>query len=227
MVATIMPIYNIAPLFEGVICDSDLLPNLLLINDGSTDGSDIIIKKNGLRSVDHEVNKGKGAALITGFKEHLKNSAVTGILTIDGDGQHALDDAKLFIEAHKINPHKLLVGNRWHGKQRAPFARQMANRFSTWLIKRMSREKVIDSQCGYRLYPRKFIEKVIKNLPDGRFETETLLLLLAGRLKLPIENIPIKTFYSSETIRLSKYRGIYDSARIAKVLYRSITHQLD
>ena len=226
-VVFLLPVYNVAPLLKPVL---DALRaasyDVLAIDDGSTVGTSDVLRAAGVQTITHDVNRGKGTALRTGFRTILTRPEVTGVLTIDGDGQHDPVEAIHFLERHAANPDALLLGNRWHSGQAAPALRGSANQFSSWLVRRFSGEVVADSQCGYRLYPTSFLRRVVPTLPEMRFEIETFLLLQAGRLRAPVINIPIRTIYSSETLRLSKYRAVRDSLRIGRTLLAGVFHRL-
>lgn len=223
MVPALLPAYNVGPLLPAVLRACAVLPELLVVDDGSTDSTASVLASSNVPTITHPQNRGKGSALRTGFAALLARPEVTGILTLDGDGQHDPADAAQFFAAHTADSSALILGNRWHSGQRAPALRAFANGLSTGLIRLIARQAIRDSQCGYRLYPRALLERALPLLPEtGHYETETELLFLAARMGIPMRTVPVRTVYSAETQRHSNWRAVRDSLRISRVLLRAI-----
>lgn len=226
-VVALVPVYNPGVLLPGVLRACSALPELLVVNDGSTDETAAVLAASQIPTITHPENRGKGTALRTGFAALLARPDVTGVLTLDGDGQHDPAEAPRFFAEHARDPRALILGNRWHGSQRAPGLRGVANACSTWLIRRLSGLPILDSQSGYRLYPRSFLERALPLLADrGHFETETELLFLAARMGVPVQSVPITTQYTEEITRHSHWRAVRDSSRIARILSRNLRFRL-
>ena len=98
-----------------------------------------------------------------------------------------------------------------------PFSRRLSNRMTSWAVSRIAGCRIPDSQSGYRLI-RKDIFGMI-DLRTGKFDTESELLMKAGRLGLLIESVPIRTIYEGGG---SKIRPVADTFRFLKLFLRTL-----
>lgn len=200
----IIPSHNESNTIAGLISQVQSLKlGLVVIDDGSTDNTAVIAEKNGAVVIRNARNQGKGASLIRGFEYCLKNNFDAAI-TMDGDGQHLPEDIPNFISlAEKKEEIGLIIGNRMFNCGNMPFIRVMTNKFMSWLLSRIIRQKIYDSQCGFRLIKRKVLEEL--SLKTHKFEIESEIIIEAGRKRFKIESIPIQTVYRKERSHINPF----------------------
>jgi glycosyltransferase involved in cell wall biosynthesis len=188
-------------------------PSILVIDDGSTDATADRACEAGAEVIRHPVNKGKGAALHTGFQAALQR-AYDFVITMDADGQHAPDDIPGFLQACADGRTDVLVGTRMDRAKDMPFHRKLTNYFMSWLLSREMGQWVPDTQCGYRLYSA----RAIRNIPEGaqRFAAESEVLLVLANKGFRFGAVPIQVIYRDEK---SKIRPMLDTFRFFKMLH--------
>jgi glycosyltransferase involved in cell wall biosynthesis len=211
----VVPAVNEEKTIGGVIDGvKNHLEKIVVIDDGSSDRTGEIAEKHGAEVVRHEENMGKGQSLRDGFDRALK-AGCEAVIVLDGDGQHDPAEIPKFVERAEAGAAGIIVGNRMSGARGMPLLRRFTNRFMSFLISRVCGQRIPDSQCGYRLLKRPVLEKV--SLSTDCFETESEMLIRAGRAGFLIESVPVKTIYSRET---SKIRPLTDTVRFFRFIFR-------
>jgi len=183
---------------------------ILVIDDGSetTDYADL--RKAGWR-VERRPHGGKGAALKAGFSIALREG-YDWVITMDADGQHLPDDLGGFFDALASGRYDLVVGNRMHDPSTMPWLRKMTNRFTSWLLRRLTGVPMHDVQSGYRAISRKVLEQI--PLTTSHFDTEIEQLIRSARAGMRIGEVPIATVYNRAPSFISKTRDTYRFWRI-------------
>ncbi|MFX1565937.1 MAG: glycosyltransferase family 2 protein [Promethearchaeota archaeon] len=194
-------------------------PNIIVIDDGSTDNTQQIAEKAGATVLRHSQNRGKGAALRTGFN-HALQMGYDIIITLDGDLQHNPHSIPRFIS--KIHEgYDVVVGSRYATRsEEMPFARKLSNLITTQALRVFFKLPVTDSQSGYRAFRKKVLEVV--HVRDDGFAAETEILIDAQRAGFAITEVPIATNYGDEE---SKIRASRDIARWLLTLSRNLIPQ--
>lgn len=187
------------------------IADVLLVDDGSTDRTGEVAAAAGARVLRHEVNRGKGAALKTGFAWALENG-FDGVVTLDADGQHLPSEIPKFIRARRETSAELIIGSRRHLFAGMLPRRRLANTFSAWAIAMASGTEVDDSQSGFRLYSANLLRSV-RLVSDG-FDMESEVIIRAGRLGLKVITVPIELGFV-DGLSTSHYRPVADTLRIA------------
>jgi len=189
--------------------------NIIVINDGSTDTTNEILKD--FESMDivlHDINRGKGIALKTGFKR-AEEKAYKYAITIDSDGQHYPADLEKFLvelENRKTDdPELLLVGDRNMSQAGIPGQSSKGNRFSSFWYLVVTAQELKDTQSGYRLYPVRLINSL--KLITWKFELEIEVLVKSTWKKVEVKNIPIRVHYDPGE-RVTHFRPFWDIVRI-------------
>jgi len=189
--------------------------NVCVVDDGSFDATDAVCKDADVLYISHDVNRGKGAALATGFTFLLGRGAQR-IITMDADGQHAPEDLSVFIEASNTHDgNGLYIGARSMKIGTMPFARICSNRITSFILSQITGKKIVDSQCGYRLYGAALLDAV--NIEYPRFEMESEVIIKAAFLHFPIHFIQVQTLYLNESSHISHLK---DTIRWVK----AVTH---
>ncbi len=218
-IAIIIPAYNEEKYIEETVKRClEVLPDVVVIDDGSKDLTYSIAKKAGASVLRHKVNKGKGVALRTGFDYALEND-FSGIITIDADHQHNVDEIQKFINFLSLSKEDvdMLLGNRMKNAKNMPFIRYIANKFTSWLISKRSNTRIPDVQSGFRYISRKVLNNI--KTKTNRFETEPELLLRASLKGYKIVSIPISTIYYKGVI--SNVHPIKDAFMFLKMFVQS------
>lgn len=210
----LIPTYNNACTVAQVIADvKQYAPDIIVVNDGSTDRTSEILKGiDDIRVIEYKDNKGKGYALRLGLgKAHELGYRYA--ITIDSDGQHYADDIPVFAERIEQVPDSLLIGARNLTADNMPSKNTFANRFSNFWYKVETGKTLSDTQSGYRLYP---LDK-LKNLHyiTRRYEFEVEIIIRAAWRGVNVENVPVKVYYAPEGERVSHFRPLRDFARIS------------
>jgi len=197
--------------------------DLIIIDDGSSDRTVEIIEKfpkpvePRILLIKHKLNKGKGAALKTGFNFAVKNN-YSGVITLDADGQHNVSEIKYFINmAENENP-DIIVGSRFKNTRGMPFIRLATNFFTSWLISTIAGKKIDDVQSGFRYISSRALKNI--NLETKNFDTEPEMLLKASWLNYTIKNIPISTIYHKDFV--SHVNPVKDTIKFFKLVLRSL-----
>ena len=220
-VCVIIPTYNNARTLRGVV--EGVLrqtSSIIVVNDGSTDDTAHVLALCDpcISVVTHERNKGKGAALVSGFKEAVRQGFDYAI-TIDSDGQHFPSDLPLFLEAIRRHPDAIIVGNRFarsaSDDSRAHMNPQsrFANRFSNFWFTLQTGVRLPDTQTGYRAYPLHRLRWL--SLITSRYEAELELMVFATWNGVRLVSIPIQVYYPSQSERVSHFRPTTDFLRIS------------
>jgi len=110
----VIPMYNEATVVGGVVADLRReFPNVVCVDDGSSDGSQDIARQAGAVVIQHPINLGQGAALQTGFEYALQDPELDCIVTFDADGQHRVEDAKAMVERIRRGEADIVLGSRF------------------------------------------------------------------------------------------------------------------
>lgn len=200
----IIPVYNsaehISELLQKIWEVQERLPNrnfhVLIVDDGSQPPLPLY-RKPGLvvRQIRHEANRGKGAALQSGFRYFLDMDSIEPIVTMDGDLQHPPEYLPQFLKKFEMENSPVVVGYRRRNPKLMPLHRIVSNTLTSLIISGMTGQMVRDSQCGYRLYSRDVLEKM--TFTENRFHLESEMLIRCGWLGIPIDFTPIPTIYNS------------------------------
>ena len=210
----LIPAYNEAARVGDVVARTRPHVNeVVVIDDGSDDDTAAVAEKAGARVLRHERNRGKGGAIATALDDFERSKAEFAIF-LDADGQHDPAEIGKFVEAAERENADVVVGSRMEDVRHMPRARLWTNRFTSWVTGKLAGQKIADSQCGYRLLRRAVLKDF--KFSTARFETETEMLIQAGRAGRKITNVRIRTIY--ETGRASRIRPWRDTVRFFKLV---------
>ncbi len=211
----IIPTYNNATTVRQVIEEVEhYQSDIIVVNDGSTDNTTDILRDlaPSVIVITYEKNRGKGHALVTGFREAIKR-AFTHAITIDADGQHLASDIPRLIAATKDNPQGIIVGSRNLTEENMPRQNTFANKFSNFWFRLQTTIPLPDTQSGYRLYTLSALRGL--SLITSRYEAELELLVFAAWAGKAITSTPVSVYYPPDELRVSHFRPVYDFARIS------------
>jgi len=212
----IIPAYNEAARVTAVVAKAlPLVSEVVVIDDGSTDNTAAIAQAAGATVLRHEQNRGKGAAIATALEFFGKSNAEFAVF-LDADGQHDAAEIPHLVETAQATGAGIMVGTRMHDTASMPLVRRLTNRFTSWLTGRLAHQRIPDSQCGFRLLRRSVLADL--RLTTSGFETETEMLIQAGRAGHKLASVPIRTIYREG--RHSRIRPLRDTLKFIKLAGR-------
>lgn len=212
-ICVLIPTYNnektLKRVINGVL---DYTQNIIVVNDGSTDLTQLILSDYPQISIINlPENKGKGNAVKIGFRKAIELGFDFAI-TIDSDGQHYPDDIPVFVETLLAeNEDVLLIGNRNMSQDGIPRKSSFGNNFSNFWFWFETGIKLQDTQSGYRLYP---LNKIPKKYFTPKFEFEIEIIVRTAWKHIPVKNVPVKVLYDPAE-RVSHFRPFRDFTRIS------------
>ncbi len=188
----VIPAYQCAATIEAVVTDARChLEPVLVVDDGSDDGTGERAGLAGAEVLRHPRNRGKGVALQTGMR-HLAARGFTHALTMDGDGQHLGREIPKLLAASAADPTALVIGVRTIGTQSVEGLKLFGNRFANVAVRFAAGTHIGDTQSGFRVYPL----VAILSLPLGgeHFEYESTIAIHAARAGIPITSFPVDVY---------------------------------
>jgi glycosyltransferase involved in cell wall biosynthesis len=210
--AIIIPAYNAGDSLNSLLTRLlEFAPkhDIIVIDDGSQDGTAEAAKLSGVEVMIHQYNKGKGAALRSGFVWALRKG-YDAVITIDADGQHDPKYIPRLIDLIDTGHYDIVVGSRRKEFGRMSLARYLSNNITSVVVSILAGQRIADSQSGYRIIRAGVLKNV--KLETSRYQMESELLIKAGRQgfkigSLGITNIPGGTSHIShlkDTLRFIK-----------------------
>lgn len=194
---------------------------IIVVNDGSSQKCDSIFNAvrgmQGVTLLQHSVNKGKGCALKTAFKYIYDHYSDDGILTVDADGQHLIDDCLKVCKAWSENKGMLVTGSR-RFKGNVPLRSRIGNSITRGVFHLTTGKRVYDTQTGLRAFSIDQIPQML-SLAGDRYEYEINQLLYWCTSGIDIYEEPIETVYIDDN-QSSHFNTIRDSAKIYKVILK-------
>lgn len=152
----VVPVYNEGPVVAGVLREAlTVFPNIVAVDDGSTDDSAAQVATTGALLVRHPVNLGQGAALQTGIETALLLPHVRYFVTFDSDGQHDTADADAMVARLRADEADVVLGSRFlDGRTKPGLLKRIVLRGAVWLTNAQSGVKLTDAHNGLRALNR-------------------------------------------------------------------------
>jgi glycosyltransferase involved in cell wall biosynthesis len=219
----VIPAYNESTTIREVVQGAlRHLDTVIVVDDGSSDGTAERLSNLPVILLHHPENSGKAASLWHGMQVAL-NLGAKGIVTMDGDRQHDPNDIPRLIKAAEIHPDRLVIGSRLWNHEIIPKIRYRANRFANFWIAWASGQAMEDSQSGFRVYPAQLIRLCRFELSrDQSFVFESEIIIEAARHGFLCTFLPVQTTYSKNA-RPSHFRPVKDIARITRMVAWQLT----
>jgi glycosyltransferase involved in cell wall biosynthesis len=215
--AVAIPAFEAAPSIAAVVGRVLAIgAEVIVVDDGSEDGTGDAARACGVPVLSNPVNLGKGRALKLAF-DHLFASGYDAVVTLDADGQHPPEEIPKLLAPWRDGA-DLVLGTRAHLYGAMGRVRRASNGTSSWLISRVAGATLPDCQTGYRLYARNLIETI--GFPEARFEAESAVLVRAVRRGFRVVGVPVR-LDEADGRATSHYRPIVDSLRIAGAVARA------
>jgi glycosyltransferase involved in cell wall biosynthesis len=212
-IAALIPVLDGAGTIEAVVEGARRrVEHVVVVDDGSSDGSAERAREAGAEVLRQDRNRGKGAALRRGLA-HLLGRGFSHAFTLDADGQHLPDEMPVLLAEVERHPQAILLGARRCevGQEIAGWNR-FGNAFADWWVARAAGCELPDTQSGFRVYP---IAAVLDLGARGdRYAFESEVLILASLRGIEIVSREVAVYYPPPAERVSHYRPWSDSARI-------------
>lgn len=198
-ILVIIPAYNEASVIYQTIRSlcaeiQSLHADVLVVDDGSTDGTGSEALRAGVNLVTHVLNRGLGGAIGTGLmyaRKHHYDIAVT----FDADGQHEPTDIKKVIAPIKNDKADVVIGTRYHNSNKnMPWDRQLILRASNFFTYLLFGQQTTDSLSGFRAFNGQAIQQI--QIKTDRMEVSNELLSEIKRLQLRLTEVPITVIYT-------------------------------
>ncbi len=175
-------------------------PNIVGVDDGSSDGSGELMRQAGARVVSHSVNLGAGAALQTGIEYALLDPGALYLVCFDADGQHRVEDAEAMVDRARDQRLDLLVGSRFLGTAPTgmPLSRKVVLRAGRLFERVATGVALTDAHNGLRVLGRRFASSLSLSSSDMAYATE--LLEAVARLGVRYGEHPVEIRYSAYTL---------------------------
>ena len=218
----IVPIYNEATVIEDCIADlRTIFPNILVIDDGSTDDSASKAKRSGAQVIRHTLNVGQGLAISTGFKWVQGQNKFKNIVTFDGDGQHKAHDALRLVEELETSSLDIVFGSRFLGYERSntPVMKRIILRIVSKITNIMTGVKLSDAHNGLRALTVEASKAV--DLTQTGMAHASQMISLTRQANLKYHEIPVNVLYT--TYSRKKGQSILNSVNIVADLVWSET----
>lgn len=204
----VIPCYNESPGIRLLVHEvKRFVANVLVVDDGSRDGTAETARQAGAEVFIHSTRMGKGRSLVDGWRA-ARNAGYAWAITLDGDGQHSPKNIPRFLHKAEETGAPLVIGNRMSDPRGMPMVRRWVNRWLSRRISSLAGQPLADTQCGFRLVHLPTLEHVPIKAEHFEIESETVFQFAIRRLL--VEYVPIDVIYATE---MSKIRPLKDTVR--------------
>jgi glycosyltransferase involved in cell wall biosynthesis len=185
----VIPAYNAAETIAEVVRETlETGYPVIVVDDGSIDGTADRLQEMPAQVIGHSRNLGKGAALRSGFARALERG-FSAVVTIDSDGQHDPTAIPRLVAAAEENGSDILIASRATQFNEMAGLRSSWNRFGVWCMRKKTGFVITDSQSGFRYYSARLLKSVV--LASRGYEMEMELLMKAWRGGFTIGSLPV------------------------------------
>lgn len=214
----IIPAYDAESTVASVVeATARVVPEVLVIDDGSVDGTADAARRAGAGVLRLRAHRGKGVALRAGFARGVAGGAAA-VITIDADGQHDPAEIPRLLECWRTTGAGLVIGSRVHLEEGMRPVRRFGNHFARRALTLFSGVAVADAQSGFRLYDAALLRAVA--LRGARYEMESEVIVRAARAGFKVASTPIR-LAQVDGYETSHYRPWRDTARICVAVVRA------
>jgi glycosyltransferase involved in cell wall biosynthesis len=213
----LIPAYNAVATLRAVVdeCLAFTMP-LVVVDDGSTDGTAQVLDGLPVTLLTHSMNRGKGAALKTGFDWVIQQQH-DGVVTLDADGQHDPGAIPRLLAEVDKKGYDCLLASRHSQFEEMAGLRKVWNRFGVWCIRKRTGFEITDSQSGFRYYRSRLLQAV--QLEKNGYDLEMELLVKGWKAGFKIGSLPIPARVADGRAT-SHYRPVQDTWNICMTFLR-------
>lgn len=222
-VVAVIPAFNEAKTIAEVVTRTlGLVARVIVVDDGSSDGTLDCVQDLGVQAIRHDRNRGKGESLLTGIQA-AEEAGYDYVVTLDADGQHPPECIPQLVAL--ADPRIIVLGSRTASKDAIPMVRYCANQTANFFISWAAGHWVSDTQCGFRVYPVGLFREVrLRRRRASGFVLESEVLIEACRAGYRVKAVPVPALYASVLKRPSRFRPVRDTAATtAMVTWKILT----
>lgn len=219
--SVLIPAYNAENSIGDLITQLRQLQNapahIIVIDDGSSDNTKLIVEENRCSIFSFENNGGKGRALQKGFEIFIKNTKDTYLICMDADLQHSPKCIPIFLEQAGKSDGSLIIGNREIHPVKMPIMRYFSNKITSLILSVITKQKIKDSQCGFRLIPRKILQDI--HYKENGFQFESEFIIKCSKYNITVLFVDIPTIYNDHGSNINK---VGDTIKFMKLVFREL-----
>ena len=190
-----MPAYNEEKYIGTIVLQAKRhADEVIVLDDGSTDQTSGIAELAGATVICHEQNRGYGSAIQSIFAEARKRDADI-LIVLDADSQHNPNEIPLLIETVSGDC-DVVIGSREMQSQEIPRYRRVGQKILSGVTGFLSRQKLSDTESGFRAYSRKAIEEL--DLKETGMAVSSEIIKSASSKNLRIKEVPVSAIYTKD-----------------------------
>ena len=213
--AIVIPVFNHGATLREVASKArQNNETVIVVDDGSTDLASHMLQDLEVHLIQHRINRGKGAAILSGAKR-ARELHMTHIVTMDADGQHDADDFQNFFSMIEQYPDAIIVGKRDLKEAEAPRSSRIGREISNFWLRVETGKKLGDAQSGFRAYPVYLLEAL--KLKERGFAFEIEVLVKAAWAGVDLKEINIAAYYPPGKKRISHFRLFKDNVKLSRL----------
>ncbi|WP_217584411.1 glycosyltransferase family 2 protein [Microbacterium sp. GbtcB4] len=213
----VVALYNEAEVIEDVVRSArESFPNIVCVDDGSTDGSATRALAGGAVVVRHPINLGQGAALQTGLQFAMSQPGAEYFVTFDADGQHRVDDAIRMVERLRSEPLDIIIGSRFlDTRTEMAWLKRVVLRTAVFFERLSTGVKLTDAHNGLRALSRTAASRI--TITQNRMAHASEIIAQVGRTGLRYDEQPVQIVYTDYS--RAKGQSLWNSVNILSELF--------
>ena len=200
-ILVIIPLFNEAAVIEEVIFNlKKYFANIVVVDDGSTDKSNQLLSSMPIKLIKHPVNLGQGAAIATGFEYAKGLKEISAVVTFDADGQHSVEDAKVFAEDILSCKEELILGSRFLGNElNVPYLKRKVLNLATYFTNLFTGMELSDTHNGLKAIKKECLYKLDLDINGYAFETQ--LKSQISKYNITYKELPTNIIYTDYSLK--------------------------
>lgn len=213
----VIPLYNEGTVIADVVRGAKtVFPNIVCIDDGSSDDSALRAREAGAWLVPHPFNLGQGAALQTGIDFALVQEDMNYVVTFDADGQHSVNDAMRMVLRLENEPLDIVIGSRFlDNSTKLSMIKRMVLRLAVFFERARTGLSLTDAHNGLRAFNRVAAEKI--QITQNRMAHASEFTSQIAQLELRYAEEPVTIEYTEYS--KAKGQSIWNSVNILSELW--------
>jgi len=200
MITAVIPAYNEEKTIGRIVVETcKYVSQVVVVDDGSTDGTPEVARSAGAMVLRHSHNVGYGASLATGFK-YVKNNGASILVVLDGDGQHDPGQIPQLVAPIIEGKADIVIGSRFmddEQKSQMPAYRRFGIGVVNKAWRFASSDSMTDTQCGFRAYSKRAIDGI--NITEAGMSASLQVLDQASVNNLNVVEVPVSVRYGGNT----------------------------